>query len=248
MHNLGDTSMKSDQANGVGSVTAEVTTEVIAANGAQNTAHNIETHAPQRKVSRSAIAVLAAASVVLAVVVVVGLHSRVAAETRLQAITVQASVPSVNVTHPHVGQRAQELVLPGNTQAFIDSPIYARTNGYLKRWYVDIGARVSKGQLLAEIETPELDLQLRQASAELATAQANLNLSRITSERDQNLLKTHSVSTQERDNAVNAYAANQATFSQTRRMSRGSNSCKLSRKCMRHSTGSSPPAARTWAL
>ena len=211
MHNLGDTSMKSDQANGVGSVTAEVTTEVVAANGAQNTAHNVETHAPQRKVSRSAIAVLAAASVVLAVVVVVGLHSRVAAETRLQAITVQASVPSVNVTHPHGGQRAQELVLPGNTQAFIDSPIYARTNGYLKRWYVDIGARVSKGQLLAEIETPELDQQLRQASAELATAQANLNLSQITSERDQNLLKTHSVSTQERDNAVNAYAANQAT-------------------------------------
>src|SRR6202034_3119123 len=143
---------------------------------------------------------------------VVALHSQVAAETRLQAITVQASVPSVNVTHPHVGQRAQELVFPGKTQAFIDSPIYARTNGYLKRWYVDIGARVRKGQLLAEIETPELDQQLRQAQADLATAPANLNLSQITPPRNQNLLKTNSVSTQERDNAVNAYAANQATF------------------------------------
>jgi RND family efflux transporter MFP subunit len=81
----------------------------------------------------------------------------------------------------------------------------------LKRWYVDIGARVGKGQLLAEIETPELDQQLRQARAELATAEANLNLSQITAARDENLLKTHSVSTQERDNAVNGYAANQAT-------------------------------------
>jgi multidrug efflux pump subunit AcrA (membrane-fusion protein) len=82
-------------------------------------------------------------------------------------------------------------VLPGNAQAFIDSPIYARTNGYLKRWYVDIGARgLAKGQLLAEIETPELDQQLRQAQAELATAEANLNLSQITAARDENLLKT----------------------------------------------------------
>jgi RND family efflux transporter MFP subunit len=101
--------------------------------------------------------------------------------------------------------------LPGNTEAFIDSPIYARTNGYLKRWYFDIGARVRRGELLAEIETPELDQQLQQARADLATAQANLNLSEITAARDENLLKTHSVSTQERDNAVNGNAANRAT-------------------------------------
>jgi RND family efflux transporter MFP subunit len=172
--------------------------------------------APEQKSSpprlpRGVLVLLAATAVVLAVVVVFGIHSRVAAEARLERVTDQAAIPSVNVIHPQLGNRAQELVLPGNTQAFIDSPIYARTNGYLKRWYVDIGARVSKGQLLAEIETPELDQQLRQAQAELATAEANLNLSQITATRDQNLLKTNSVSTQERDNAVNAYAANQAT-------------------------------------
>jgi RND family efflux transporter MFP subunit len=170
-----------------------------------------ETKPPQGKLPRGGLIVLTATALVVTIVVVFGIHSRVAAETRLQQATFQAAIPSVNVAHPQPGDRAQELVLPGNTQAFIDSPIYARTNGYLKRWYVDIGARVSKGQLLAEIETPELDQQLRQARAELATAEANVNLSQITAARDENLLKTHSVSTQERDNAVNGYAANQAT-------------------------------------
>ena len=160
---------------------------------------------------RGVLVVLAAAAVVLMVVIAFGIHSRLAAETRVQQATDQAAIPTVTVTHPQLGNRAQELVLPGNTQAFIDSPIYARTNGYLKRWYVDIGARVSRGDLLAEIETPELDQQLSQARAELATANANLNLSQITATRNENLLKTHSVSTQERDNAVNGYAANQAT-------------------------------------
>jgi RND family efflux transporter MFP subunit len=160
---------------------------------------------------RGVVLVLAAAAVAIAVVIPFGIHARVAAATRLAQATTQAAIPSVFVTHPQASRRAQELVLPGNTQAFIDSPIYARTNGYLKRWYVDIGARVHQGQLLAEIETPELDQQLRQARAELATTQANLNLSEITAERDQNLLKTDSVSTQERDNAVNTNAANKAT-------------------------------------
>jgi RND family efflux transporter MFP subunit len=133
------------------------------------------------------------------------------AASRLVEATDQAAIPTVNLVHPQPATRAQDLVLPGNTQAFIDSPIFARTNGYLERWYVDIGARVRKGELLAEIETPELDQQLRQSKAQLATAEANLNLSQITAERDENLLKTHSVSTQERDNAVNANVANRAT-------------------------------------
>jgi RND family efflux transporter MFP subunit len=164
-----------------------------------------------RKFPKAALMLLAAAAVVLATVLVFGIHSRVAAETRLQQATDQAAIQSVNVTHPQPADRAHELMLPGNTQAFIDSPIYARTNGYLSHWYVDIGAHVTKGQLLAEIETPELDQQLRQARADLATAEANLNLSQITATRDENLLKTHSVSTQERDNAVNGFAANKAT-------------------------------------
>jgi RND family efflux transporter MFP subunit len=160
---------------------------------------------------RSVLLFLTAAAVAVVAVVIFGVHSRIMAASRLAQSTAQAAIPSVNVVHPKPEALAQDLVLPGNTQAFIDSPIYARTNGYLKHWYVDIGARVRKGELLAEIETPELDQQLRQAQAELATARANLNLSQITSERDENLLKTHSVSTQERDNAVNANAANKAT-------------------------------------
>jgi RND family efflux transporter MFP subunit len=199
----GETAMNSDETNAI----AIDTTKVAETSPAEIP----ETGSPQRKFPKSGLVVLAATALVVAMVIVFGIHSRVAAETRLQQATFQAAIPSVNVMHPQPGDRAQELVLPGNTQAFIDSPIYARTNGYLKRWYVDIGARVSNGQLLAEIETPELDQQLRQARAELATAEANLNLSQITSARDESLLKTHSVSTQERDNAVNGNAANQAT-------------------------------------
>lgn len=166
---------------------------------------------PNKGVPRGVLAFLAAAVLAIAMVVVFGVHSRTLAASRLMEATDQAAIPSVNVVHPRPAARSQDLVLPGNTQAFIDSPIYARTNGYLKRWFVDIGAHVRKGELLAEIETPELDQQLRQAKAELATAEANLNLSQITAERDENLLKTHSVSTQERDNAVNANVANRAT-------------------------------------
>jgi RND family efflux transporter MFP subunit len=165
----------------------------------------------QRTLPRGALLILLALAVLIAVVVLLGIRARAASARRLAEATNQAAVPSVIVVHPQASNRAQQLILPGNTQAFIDSPIYARTNGYLKRWYFDIGSHVRQGQLLAEIETPELDQQLQQARAELATAQANLNLSEITSVRDENLLKTHSVSTQERDNAVNANAANKAT-------------------------------------
>jgi RND family efflux transporter MFP subunit len=165
----------------------------------------------KKNFSRGVILFLAAAALALVAVIVFGVRSRTLAASRLVEATDKAAIPTVNLVHPQAATRAQDLVLPGNTQAFIDSPIFARTNGYLKRWYVDIGARVRKGELLAEIETPELDQQLRQAKAELATAEANLNLSQITAERDESLLKTHSVSTQERDNAVNANAANKAT-------------------------------------
>lgn len=170
-----------------------------------------EKKASKESFPRGVLLFLAAAAVTLAIVVLFGIHARTLAASRLVEATDQAAIPIVNVVHPQPAARAQDLVLPGNTQAFIDSPIYARTNGYLKRWYVDIGARVRKGELLAEIETPELDQQLRQAKAELATAEANLNLSQITAARDENLLKTHSVSTQERDNAVNANLASKST-------------------------------------
>jgi RND family efflux transporter MFP subunit len=100
--------------------------------------------------------------------------------------------------------------LPGNMEAFTNSPIYARTNGYLSRWYFDIGSRVKKGDLLAEIETPEMDEQLRQAQAQLETAHANQELAKTTADRWQSLLKTNSVSKQETDQAVANMAAQKA--------------------------------------
>jgi RND family efflux transporter MFP subunit len=102
-------------------------------------------------------------------------------------------------------------VIPGNTQAFTDAPIYARTNGYIKRWYFDIGSRVKQGQLLAEIETPEIDEQLRQARADLETAKANLGIAEITAERWQRLWATKSVSKQETDQFVSNAKAMKST-------------------------------------
>jgi RND family efflux transporter MFP subunit len=133
------------------------------------------------------------------------------AANNLGTVTERAAVTAVNVVEPKSGAALQELVLPGTAQAFIDTPIFARTNGYLKEWYFDIGAHVEKGQLLAVIETPELDQQLEQARANLKTAQANEKLAEITATRWQNLLKTDSVSKQETDQAVLDLSARQAT-------------------------------------
>lgn len=131
-----------------------------------------------------------------------GIHSRVEAQAVLQKVAEDSAVRSVEVVYPKGGAQATELALPGNTQAFTDTPIYARTSGYVKRWYVDIGAHVKQGELLAEIETPELDEQLQQATADLENAQANLQIAQITATRWQNLVKTNSVSQQETDQAV----------------------------------------------
>ena len=121
------------------------------------------------------------------------------------------SVPTVAVIHPVTEPIEEGLVLPGSMQAYVESPIYARTNGYLKKWYRDIGSRVQKGELLADIDTPEVDQQLIQAKADLETSQANLNLSNITATRFGDLIKTDSVSKQEVDNATGDLAAKQAT-------------------------------------
>jgi RND family efflux transporter MFP subunit len=202
MPNVEDTPMR-DEKN---VVIAQPETKVAEA----GTAPLVDNKQP-KSFPRSAVLFLCLAAGAIVVVIAFGIYSRAAASMRLAQETDLAATPTVNVVHPQPAKRGDDIVLPGNTQAFIDSPIYARTNGYLKHWYVDIGARVKQGQLLAEIETPELDQQLRQARADLATAQANYNLSQITAVRNENLLKTHSVSTQERDNAVNGNAANKAT-------------------------------------
>src|SRR5882762_8196992 len=156
---------------------------------------------------RIAILVAAAAFAALAFLIYSGIHSRAAAESRLKQRTEEAAIPTVAVVFPREGTPTQEIVLPGNTQAFSDAPIYARTSGYLKRWYFDIGAHVQKGQLLAEIETPEVDQQLQQARADLHTAQANLNIAKITAARWQDLVSTGSVSQQETDQAVSNLSA-----------------------------------------
>lgn len=159
----------------------------------------------------TALLLVAVAFAVLVFVLYSGIHSRVLAESRLKHRTEEAAIPTVAVVFPKDGAPAQEIVLPGTTQAFTDAPIYARTNGYLKHWFFDIGAHVQKGQLLAEIETPEIDQQLQQAQADLDTAQANLNLAKITAARWQDLVSTGSVSQQETDQAVSNLSAVKAT-------------------------------------
>ena len=151
------------------------------------------------------------AALLLGIVIYSGIHERALAQRRLGIATEQAAITTVNVVHPKPHSIGDDIVLPGYTQAFSDTPIYARTNGYLKRWYLDIGAHVEKGQLLAEIDTPETDQQLDQARADLKTAQANEQLASITATRWQNLLKTNSVSKQETDQAVSDLSAKQAT-------------------------------------
>jgi len=150
------------------------------------------------------------ALLVVAAIVIAGIIPRSRAARDLRKETYDLAVPSVAVVHPKLGAPLSEITLPGNIQAFTDSPIYARTNGYLKKWYVDIGARVTAGQLLADIDTPEVDQELDQARADLNTAQANYNLSEITSARYQDLLKTDSVSKQDVDNATGDFAAKKA--------------------------------------
>ena len=175
-------------------------------------ASGVETQAPAQRagMSKVGIWVISAAAVLLAVGIYSGIHSRAAAGASLATEAAQSSVPLVRVIYPKAGQQVQQIDIPGNVQPFNDTPIYARTSGYLKRWYVDIGAHVHKGQLLAEIETPELDQQLQQAQSELKNAQANMNMAVITSKRWQNLLAKHAVSTQETDQALTDLTARQA--------------------------------------
>ena len=147
---------------------------------------------------------------VVAAVLIVGIRSRLKAETTLRALTAQTAVPSVSIVLPKRTAPVQEIILPGNIQPFISSPIYARTDGYLQKWYFDIGAHVKAGDLLATIQTPEVDEQLAQARSTLATAEANLELAQITRDRYESLLKKHAVPQQSVDNAVGTYSANKA--------------------------------------
>jgi RND family efflux transporter MFP subunit len=159
---------------------------------------------------KALLVVLVVAALTVAMVIWSGLSSRAEAGNSLRTETNQLAIPAVSVVAPKVTPGAEEIALPGNMQAFIDTPVWARASGYLKAWYVDIGARVKQGQLLAEIETPEVDQQLLQARAQLQTADANLKLSQVTADRYTELFKTDSVAKQDVDNAVQGEAARKA--------------------------------------
>jgi RND family efflux transporter MFP subunit len=130
-----------------------------------------------------------------------GISTRARALSVVTRETRELAITTVSVIKPERGAPQQEIVLPGTMQAFTDAPIYARTNGYLRKWYVDIGSRVRAGQVLADIDTPEVDQGLEQARADLATAEANTRLAQSTAERYRDLIKTDSVSKQDLDNA-----------------------------------------------
>jgi RND family efflux transporter MFP subunit len=166
--------------------------------------------ADEPKLTRTSWIGMVIVALIVAGVVVFGVKARRGSEQALEKETAVSAIPSVNIVYPAPSSLSAEIALPGNTQAFTDTAIYSRTNGYLKSWYFDIGAHVRKGQLMAVIETPEIDQQLQVAQADLKSAQANLDLANTTSARYVNLLKTNSVSKQETDVAVSDAAAKKA--------------------------------------
>lgn len=156
---------------------------------------------------RRALIIAAAAVCVIAVI---GISLRLHAQTQVKQWTDAQAIPTVEIVSPQPTAKMEELVLPGSLSAYIDAPIYARIDGYLKRWYVDIGAHVHAGQALADIETPELDQQMHQVEAALVTAKANNQLDQITAERWQKMLASQAVSQQEADEKAAAYSVSQS--------------------------------------
>ncbi len=153
------------------------------------------------------VLVAVAALAIAAVLIVAGIRPRVKNQQSLQERATASALPALTVIHPIRQNPAEEVVLPGNIQAFSDAPIYARTNGYLRKWYFDIGSHVKQGQLLADIQSPEVDQQLQQAQDDVGMAEANLKLAQITAERYQNLLQQDSIAKQDVDTAVQNAAA-----------------------------------------
>ena len=155
---------------------------------------------------------VAAVLALAAFIIAAGIVPRLKQRAELRKETNYSAAPTVTAVHPARQAPSEEVVLPGNIQAFIDAPIYARTNGYLRRWFYDIGAHVKRGQLLAEIESPEVDKQLQQAREDRDTAQINLKLAQITAARYTDLFKSDSVAKQDVDNAVQDAAAKASTL------------------------------------
>ncbi len=160
---------------------------------------------------RKALVGVAIVLLILVVLAAVGILRRLHADTVLAQRTDALAAPTVSVAPAKPGAPTETLVLPGNVTAYTDSPIYARTDGYLDHWYVDIGARVKKGALLAVISTPELDKQVAQAESDLATAEANANNARTQADRYTGLVKSNAVSQQDTDTFVNQATATAST-------------------------------------
>jgi RND family efflux transporter MFP subunit len=177
----------------------------------QQPGHQHETAPDQAALSpRKALVGVAVVVIVAGILAGIGIWSRIHADNALVERTNALAAPTVIVATPKAGATVDSFVLPGNVTSFTDSPIYARTSGYLMHWYFDIGARVKKGALLAEIATPEVDQQLAQAEAELNTAQANANNARIQAERYTGLVQSDAVSRQDTDTYVNQAASTAA--------------------------------------
>lgn len=176
-----------------------------------STSHDTE-HAPEQKPIKARTGILAALILiaVLVVLAVLGILPRWRSADALAKSTNELAAPSVIVEAPKVGSPIQELVLPGNVTSYSDAPIYARTSGYLTKWYYDIGAHVKKGAVLAEISSPEIDQQLAQAQADLNTAQATANNARQQAERYKGLVASNAVSQQDTDTYVNQAASTAA--------------------------------------
>ena len=159
---------------------------------------------------RTALAGIGITMAVLVVLAGVGIFARLHQRTVLAERTRELAAPSISVAAPKAGAPVNSFVLPGNVTAFTDSPIYARTSGYLAHWYFDIGARVKKGALLAQISAPEVDQQLMQAEADLATAEANATQARMQADRYSGLVRSNAVSHQDTDAYVNQATATAA--------------------------------------
>jgi RND family efflux transporter MFP subunit len=164
----------------------------------------------KQKMKRNVLRILVILFIVALILGIWGIASRLVARSHVKDRTAADSVVTVVTIKPDLSSADDELVLPGTVMAFIEAPIYARTSGYLKEWFTDIGARVRKGQPLAEIETPEVDRQLGQARADLETAQANANLAKSTNVRWQGLVAKQAVSKQDADEKAGDAAAKSA--------------------------------------
>jgi RND family efflux transporter MFP subunit len=165
---------------------------------------------PERKKRGLAVFFLVAALLFIAVAVL-GVYSRNAGTAKLQLRADEAARLAVRVVHPQKGSGIIQLQLPGQTMPYTDAPIFAQTSGYLKAWYFDIGAKVKAGDVLAEIDTPEVDQQLAQARAQLGVAKAARELAQVTYNRDQQLFKTSVIAAQDFDTAASNYHGSEAT-------------------------------------